>query len=66
MPEGIVKWFDKKKGYGFIAQQGGGDVFVHYSSINGSAFKTLFEGERVMFDVQQGNKGLRAIKLEKV
>jgi CspA family cold shock protein len=65
MPEGIVKWFNEKRGYGFIMQKGGGEVFVHYSSINTDGFKSLDEGERVHFDVQQGKKGLTATNVTK-
>jgi CspA family cold shock protein len=57
MAEGIVKWFNDKKGFGFIEQEDGGDIFVHYSAISGSGFKTLAEGDRVTFDVEQGTKG---------
>ena len=57
MAEGIVKWFDEKKGYGFIEQEDGPDVFVHHSGIDGSGFKTLNEGDRVTFDIEQGQKG---------
>ncbi|MGD0274995.1 MAG: cold-shock protein [Syntrophales bacterium] len=57
MAEGTVKWFNEKKGFGFIAQDGGGDVFVHYSVIQDSGFKNLHEGQRVSFDVVQGKKG---------
>ncbi|MBI4229375.1 MAG: cold-shock protein [Planctomycetes bacterium] len=60
MAKGTVKWFDPKKGYGFISQEGGEDVFVHFSSIQGDGFKTLEEGESVEFEVTQGNKGLQA------
>jgi CspA family cold shock protein len=60
MSEGKVKWFNERKGFGFIEQDGGGDVFVHFSAIQGSGFKTLFEGQQVSFDVQQGKKGLEA------
>ena len=60
MPTGTVKWFDPKKGYGFISQEGGEDVFVHFSSIQGDGFKTLEEGESVEFEVTQGQKGLQA------
>jgi CspA family cold shock protein len=57
MSAGTVKWFDEKKGFGFIEKDSGGDVFVHYSAIQRSGFKTLAEGQRVEFDVVQGKKG---------
>jgi len=57
LAEGIVKWFNDKKGYGFIEQEDGPDVFVHYSGIEATGFKSLNEGERVSFDVEQGQKG---------
>lgn len=62
MPKGTVKWFNETKGFGFIAPEGGGekDVFVHFSSIQGSGFKTLAEGAQVEFDVEQGQKGPQA------
>ena len=55
--EGTVKWFDEKKGYGFIEQENGPDVFVHFSGINGTGFKTLNEGARVSFEVEEGQRG---------
>jgi CspA family cold shock protein len=55
-----VKWFNEAKGFGFISQEGGEDVFVHFSTIQGTGFKTLAEGERVTFDVVKGPKGLQA------
>ena len=57
MAEGIVKWFNDSKGFGFIEQEEGDDVFVHHSAINASGFKSLSEGDRVTFDVEQGQKG---------
>jgi len=57
LAEGIVKWFNDQKGYGFIEQEDGPDVFVHHSGINASGFKSLNEGDRVTFDVEQGQKG---------
>lgn len=57
MSNGIVKWFNDQKGYGFIEQEEGGDVFVHHSAINASGFRSLKEGDRVSFDVEQGPKG---------
>jgi len=57
MPEGKVKWFNEQKGFGFIEQDGGGDVFVHHSAIQAVGFRTLTEGQRVSFDVKQGPKG---------
>jgi cold shock protein len=61
MPEGTVKWFNGEKGYGFITPDGGGnDVFVHYSAIGGSGFKSLEEGQRVSFETRQGQKGPQA------
>ncbi len=63
MTDGIVKWFNDRKGYGFIEQEDGPDVFVHYSGINGSGFTSLREGDRVTFDVEQGKKGPAAVNV---
>jgi len=63
MAEGIIKWFSDKKGYGFIAQEEGPDVFVHYTGINGDGFRSLQEGDRVTFDVEDGNKGPAAVNV---
>jgi cold shock protein len=57
MTNGIVKWFNSSKGYGFIEQEDGPDVFVHHTGINAAGFKTLDEGDRVTFDIEQGPKG---------
>ena len=63
MANGIVKWFNEKKGYGFIEQEDGPDVFVHYSGINADGFKVLKEGEQVRFDIEQGNRGPAAVNV---
>ena len=65
MAEGIVKWFNDAKGFGFIEQESGDDVFVHHSEIQGEGFKSLAEGDRVIFDVTQGQKGLQASNVRK-
>ncbi len=57
MLEGTVKWFNDSKGYGFIEQESGDDVFVHHSAINGEGFKSLQEGDRVTFEIEEGQKG---------
>ena len=60
MARGQVKWFDQKKGYGFIAREDGDDLFVHYSAINRDGFRTLDEGDEVEFEISEGKKGLQA------
>jgi CspA family cold shock protein len=64
--KGIVKWFDGKKGYGFISREGAPDVFVHYSAVKGNGFKTLEEGQKVEFVVTQGRKGPQAQEVVKL
>ena len=64
LAEGKVKWFNEKKGFGFIESDEGGDVFVHYSAIQGAGFKTLYEGQRIRFDVEQGKKGPAAANVQ--
>ncbi len=63
---GTVKWFNNTKGYGFIGRDGGDDVFVHFSAIKGEGFKTLEEGQKVEFSIQEGPKGLQAADVVKV
>ena len=66
MPTGTVKWFNDKKGFGFISVEGGEDVFVHHTSIEGEGFRTLAEGESVEFEIVQGEKGNKAENVRKV
>ncbi len=66
MAKGVVKWFNDSKGFGFIEQENGADVFVHFSSIQGDGFKSLSEGQEVSFDIVQGAKGLQAANVIKV
>ncbi len=63
MTKGTVKWFNESKGFGFLSQEDGDDVFVHYSSIQSSGFKSLNEGQSVEFEVQDGPKGLQAVNV---
>ena len=62
MENGTVKWFNAEKGFGFISREDGSDVFVHFSAIQGDGFKTLEEGQAVTFDVEEGQRGLQAIR----
>ncbi|UFJ42042.1 cold-shock protein [Brevibacillus humidisoli] len=66
MQNGTVKWFNAEKGFGFIEVEGGSDVFVHYTAIQGEGFKSLDEGQRVQFDVVQGNRGPQAENVVKL
>lgn len=66
MAKGTVKWFNESKGYGFITQDDGGDVFAHYSAIAGDGFRTLSEGDVVSFDVTEGDKGPKALNIVKL
>ena len=66
MINGIVKWFDDRKGYGFIEQEDGPDVFVHHSGINATGFKSLNDGDSVSFEVEQGQKGPAAVNVTKI
>jgi len=66
MANGVVKWFSNKKGFGFIEQEEGGDIFVHYSAITMPGYKTLTEGDRVSFDVEEGDRGPAAKNVVKV
>jgi CspA family cold shock protein len=66
MEKGIVKWFNDRKGFGFIEREGDDDVFVHHSAISGSGFKTLAEGDQVTFDVERGAKGPSAQNVTRV
>ncbi len=66
MAEGKVKWFNEAKGYGFIEQDGGMDIFVHYSSIRAEGFRTLTEGDQVCFEISEGEKGKMATDVVRI
>ena len=66
MPQGTVKWFNDKKGFGFISVEDGKDVFVHHTAIEATGFKSLQEGDRVSFEIEQGTKGPSAAKVKKL
>ncbi len=66
MAQGMVKWFNEKKGYGFITAEDQKDLFVHYSAIEGSGFKSLQEGDHVSFEIEQGRKGPSAVRVKKL
>jgi CspA family cold shock protein len=65
LPNGVVKWFSNRKGYGFIEQEEGDDIFVHHSAINMEGFRTLSEGDRVSFEIEVGERGPAAKNVEK-
>lgn len=66
MANGVVKWFSNKKGFGFIEQEEGGDIFVHYSAIDMPGYKTLAEGDRVSFEIEEGERGPAAKNVTKI
>lgn len=66
MSNGTVKWFNAEKGYGFISQESGDDVFVHFSAIQGNGFKTLEEGQNVSFEIEEGPRGMQAANVVKL
>ena len=66
MPQGVVKWFNDKKGFGFIQKEDGSDVFVHYSGIIGDGFRTISEGDKVEFQIEDGDKGPRAVSVKRI
>lgn len=63
MATGVIKWFNERKGYGFIKQDDGSDIFVHYTGIAGTGFRSLNEGDRVTFDIEEGEKGPAAVNV---
>ncbi|BAN62160.1 cold shock proteins [Streptococcus anginosus subsp. whileyi MAS624] len=66
MAQGTVKWFNAEKGFGFISQENGSDVFAHFSAIQSDGFKLLNEGEKVTFDIEEGQRGLQAVNITKL
>jgi CspA family cold shock protein len=66
MPQGTVKWFNNKRGWGFIVKEDGEDIFVHYSAIKGDGFRSLADGQRVQFEIEEGEKGPAAANVEPV
>ncbi|HOM87243.1 MAG TPA: cold-shock protein [Spirochaetota bacterium] len=66
MPKGTIKWFNEKKGFGFISKEDGSDVFVHYTGIIGNGFRTLKEGQRVEFEIESSDKGPRAVSVKAI
>ncbi len=66
MPRGEVKWFNDRKGYGFISQEGGQDIFVHHSGIVGEGFRSLAEGDAVEFEIEESDRGPKAVSVQKI
>lgn len=66
MPKGTIKWFNEKKGFGFISKEDGSDVFVHYTGIIGNGFRTLKEGQKVEFEIESSDKGPRAVSVRTI
>lgn len=66
MPKGVIKWFNEKKGFGFITNEDGKDVFVHYTGITGDGFRTVAEGDKVEFEIENSEKGPRAVSVRAI